>query len=69
MENTYEIRLYDRILLTFSLKEQGIAGLSAHILDRNEGAKHLFPLDLELSDEGVLKWLRRRVIPKNRTFV
>ena len=31
--------------------------------------KNLFPLDLEVTDDGVIKWLERRVIPKNRAFV
>lgn len=31
--------------------------------------KHLFPLDLELTGNGIVKWLERRVIPKNRQFV
>ncbi len=29
----------------------------------------LFPLDLEMTDDGIIKWLERRVIPKNRQFV
>ena len=65
----YEIRLYDTTLLTFTLEEMGIEGLTAYIISVNEEQKHLLPLGLELSDNGVLKWLRRRVIPKNRTFV
>ena len=31
--------------------------------------ENLFPLDLEMSDEGIIKWLEHRVIPKNRAFV
>ena len=69
MTNTYELRLYDTILLTFSLKEEGISGLNACILYINEEKKSLLPLDLTLSDGEMIGWLRRRVIPKNRTFV
>ena len=29
----------------------------------------LLPLDMEISGEGVLKWLSRRTIPKNRAYV
>jgi transcriptional regulator with XRE-family HTH domain len=68
-ENIYEIRLYDTTMLTFTLKERGIEGLTARILNRNEEQEHLLPLGMERSDEGVLKWLRHRVIPKNRSFV
>lgn len=69
LENIYELRLYDMALLTFSLEERGIEGLTAQILHINEKEKHLLPLGLELTDEGILRWLERRVIPKNRTFV
>jgi hypothetical protein len=34
-----------------------------------EQQKKLFPLDLALTSEGIVKWLGRRVIPKNRAFV
>ena len=27
------------------------------------------PLDMERTNEGVIKWVEKRVIPKNRTFV
>ena len=66
--NIYELRLYDTTLLTFSLGEEGI-GLNARTLSVNEQQKHLLPLDLPLSDTDIIEWLRRRVIPKNRTFV
>ena len=68
-KQTYELRLYDDILLTFSAQERGLAGLTAEILSINEDKKHLLPIDLELTNEGIVKWLERRVIPKNRTFV
>jgi len=67
MNNSYEIRLYDTPLLTFELVSGGL-GYDAniqHVCDK----KTLLPLDLELTGEGVMKWLGRRVIPKNRTFV
>ena len=35
----------------------------------NEERKHLLPLDLELTNDGVIKWLRGRVIPSNRDMV
>ena len=69
MEKGYVLRLYDTDLLSFSLSEQGIEGLKAQIHSVNEEARALFPLDLELTDEGLVKWLQRRVIPKNRAYV
>lgn len=68
MGNLYELRLYDMPLLAFKLEEQGIS-LTAQITWINDENKSLLPLDLQLTDEGILAWLRHRVIPKNRAFV
>jgi len=34
-----------------------------------EEKENLFPLDLELTNEGLRRWLQKRVIPKSRAFV
>lgn len=68
MNNSYEIRLYDKHLLTFNLTTNELGGWAANITSIEEG-RNFLPLDLELTGEGVMKWLERRVIPKNRTFV
>ena len=67
-ENLYELRLFDTPLLEFTLNELNL-GLTAKIISINEEKKNLLPLDLECTNEGILAWLRHRVIPKNRTFV
>ena len=69
MNNAYSLRLYDDEILTFTLHEKGLEGLKSYIVSVNEDMKNLVPLDLELSDEGILKWLKHRIIPKNRAFV
>jgi len=69
MPKTYELRIFDTMLLRFALETSDIEGLRAVVLSVKEPAKHLLPLDLELSGEGIVAWLRRRVIPKNRAFV
>ena len=66
MEQEYILRLYDTDLLTFSLSEHGIEGLKAEIHEINQAERGLFPLDMVLSDAGLLKWLQKRVIPKYR---
>ena len=65
----YSLRLYDEELMTFSLHDGGLEGLKAEIIHVNEKRKEVFPLDLEINPDGVVRWLRRRVIPKNRAFV
>lgn len=69
MENTYNLRIYDENLITFSLGIKGLEGLKAEILDLNTEKRSLFPLDLEITEEGIVSWLEKRVIPKNRQFV
>ena len=69
MSDIYDIRLYDETLITFDFKDDENEGLVAKILEVNYEKKNLLPLDMELSNDGLLKWLRRRVIPKNRKFV
>ena len=68
MSDRYELRLYDTPLLTFELTSGELGGYAAGIVNIGEPQK-LLPLDLELDGDGVMKWLGRRVIPKNRTFV
>jgi len=69
MQKAYELRIFDTPLLRFALETSGIEGLRAMILSAKEPTRHLLPLDLDLSGEGIVTWLRRRVIPKNRAFV
>jgi transcriptional regulator with XRE-family HTH domain len=69
MQDEYELRIYDQCLLVFTLAHKGIEGLVADIRDIKSGVEKLLPLDLQTTNEGVVKWLERRVIPKNRAFV
>ena len=55
MTNVYTLRLYDEDLITFSLEEKGIEGLQARILYSTTQNAHLLPLDLELTDKGIVK--------------
>ena len=68
MGDHYELRIYDTALLTFELTRGALGGYNASITNIEESRK-LLPLDLELTGDGIMKWLERRVIPKNRTFV
>ena len=69
MGQEYMLRLYDTDMLAFDLSEQGIEGLKVKILWINDATEHLLPLEMERTDSGVLKWLQKRVIPKNRAYV
>lgn len=69
MSNVYHLKLYDDILVTFSLEEKGLEGLVVEVLSYDESKKHLLPINMELTAKGIIKWLSKRVIPKNRAFV
>lgn len=64
--NRYSLRLYDEELLTFSLESVGLSGMLAHVLNVNESRRNVFPLDLEVTDEGMMEWLKKRVLPRSR---
>ena len=69
MSQIYSLKIYDTELIKFSLEKRGLEGLVVDILSTNKECNHLMPLDMECTSEGILRWLERRVIPKNRTFV
>ena len=68
MHDSYELRLYDETLVSFNLTIGSLGGYEASISHTKEN-KELFPLDLELTSDGIVKWLERRIIPKNRAYV
>lgn len=64
----YELRHFDTVLLHFSATEDSSMP-EIEITSWDESNKNLLPLDLELSNEGLAKWLKHRTIPKNRAYV
>ncbi len=66
---SYWLKHFDTPLLKFEFISNPIEGISVKILASNDTHRALFPLDLTPDDQGLLKWLKRRVIPKNRAFV
>ena len=66
---TYILKLYDTELLRFTLADYGLEGLKADLISVNTKNEKLFPYGLDLTGEGVLAWLKSRVVPKNRRFV
>ena len=64
----YEIRQFDTPLLRFSATED-TSYPEIEILWVNNDQRNLLPLDLDVSAEGISKWLRHRTIPKNRAYV
>lgn len=65
---TYILKLFDTALLSFVVIEN-LANPIIHITWIDECNKHLLPLDMEPDDNGLVRWLMHRTIPKNRAFV
>lgn len=63
----YVLKHCDTGLLSFSM-EKDVGGALVHILSMDEGHRFLLPLDLVVSDQGLAKWLRRRLIPDSRAY-
>ena len=68
MNDNYEIRLFDRTLIEFKLIRDPAFGNSVEIMEMFEPWS-LYPPGMKPDADGVLRWLEKRVIPKNRTFV
>ena len=64
----YELKHFYTTLVRFYATEDTNTP-EINILWLNEAKKDLFPLDLELTSEGLAKWLKHRTIPKNRAYV
>lgn len=65
---TYEIRHFDTPLIRFSATEDS-SFPEIKIIWVNNAKKNLLPIDLQLSEVGIAKWLKHRLIPKNRAYV
>lgn len=63
----YDLRHFDETVLKFSAIDN-TNNPDVKITWTNKN-KTLLPLDLELTDEGLYKWLKHRTIPSNRAFV
>lgn len=65
----YELKQYDTPLLTFSIVRQELDKITYVIEWINEEKKHLLPIGLTPDSDSLAKWLKSRVIPKNREYV
>lgn len=65
----YTLKLYDTDLMTFELTQKPLEGFSCQIISLKEENKHLLPLGMTVDGDGVLSWLKSRIIPQNREFV
>ena len=66
--SVYFLKNRDLPLLKFSMRTDD-GGLKVSIGEVYEDNAAFLPLDLTLSENGLLKWLKRRTIPSNRAYV
>ena len=65
----YILKQYDDNLVYFSMRVDKLNGLEITLRNICEDKVSIFPMDLELTNEGLQRWLQKRVIPKSRAFV
>jgi hypothetical protein len=66
----YELRLYDEVLMVFSLEDLGISGLRAVIHEYDAAKLQVMPIGVKCDDaQTLVDFIRSRLIPKNRAFV
>lgn len=65
----FQLKQYDTPLLTFEIEDDTLEGQKCRILRVEAANRALFPIGMEESDAGLMKWLRGRIVPKNREFV
>lgn len=63
--NAYELRLYDRTLLEFSIVE-GLFGPEVEVHEVDWSARDIMPCGLAPTPDGIWRWLETRSIPTNR---
>jgi len=64
----YILKHFDRELLRFSAVDTGdIPDVS--ITDVDQSAINLLPMGMDVTDNGLARWLRHRKIPRNRAYI
>lgn len=64
----YILKQFDNDLLYFSMENTN-DGLQVYVTSFNENMKNHHPLDLEIDDKSLKRWLEKRTIPRNRAYV
>ena len=65
----FTLKQYDFELLAFELRQEGLDGFACSILSVNEAKRYLLPLGMPVNGDGLLSWLKSRIIPRNREYV
>lgn len=64
----YELKQYDKTLIDFEIVSNHLEGVECRIISVDKDSEYLLPYGLTVSGDGILSWLKHRVLPKNREF-
>lgn len=62
----FTLKQYDTPLLSFEIEDDPLEGQRCKILRLEDENRACLPAGIAVSDAGLMKWLRDRIIPKNR---
>ena len=66
----FYLKQYNKTLLQFNIEEDNLEGQKVvGIKDVSGGERYLLPVGVEPNSDSLMKWLKSRIIPKNREFV
>ena len=65
----FTLKQYDIPLLSFELMDDPLDGQKCHITSTFPENARLLPVGMRADDEDLMRWLRGRIIPKNREYV
>ena len=69
-EYMFFLKQYNKTLLQFDIEEDTLDGQRITFLkDVSGDDSYLFPIGVEPNAESLMKWLKSRIIPKNREYV
>ena len=65
----FYLKQYDLPLLAFEILDDPLEGQKCRVLRLYGENARLLPIGLTPDDDGLLRWLRGRIVPKNREFI
>lgn len=65
----FRLKLYDQTLLTFDIIDAHLEGQKCRVISVNDPLISLLPIGMTPTDDGVMSWLKTRIVPRNREFV
>lgn len=66
---SYELRLFDKVILKFNISQNEYKELEYSIIEFDKSKESLLPIGMSPDSDSLQSFLRHRVIPKNREFV